>query len=199
MEDKLKDALREDMRQRLKKRLVDLEQAPGGAKMRSIGWRRWSAVAAVALLVIGGAWFWMQSTSQDPARLAQAYFEPLPNVLAPEVRGATNQSILAASMQDYEAGAYSEAISKINSLPDSIQTETVQLYLGSAYLANKQGREAIKTLSPLTDQEAAQWYLCLAHLSEGELDRTKTIATQLVQETSGVYRQLAEDLLREMP
>lgn len=199
MEDELKDAIRENMRQRMKQGLQSLEEEAEPSNVRPLRTRRWSIAAAIALLIAAGAWYLWAPNQQDPIMLAQAAFSPLPNVLAPQVRGEDTGGKLAQALRSYDNGQYAEAIRAFEVLPDSLQSNRSLLYLATAYVANSQPVEAIEVLTELESTPATQWYLCLAYLQQNDLTEAKTIAEELASnKQEPFYQERAAELLRKI-
>ena len=196
MEDKLKDALREDMRQRMKQRLQTLEGERKAGNIRRLPSQAWLMAAGLALAVGLAVWLWPSPVPESASAVAQALFEPLPNVLAPEVRGEENAaSVLQIAMQAYEAQEYSQFLTGIQNLPDSLQTDQLKLFQATAQLAEGQANEAIQALEELPSQPATQWYLCLAYLQTEQKDKAIELAQQLSQSADSFYRQRSNELL----
>lgn len=195
MEDELKDAIRENMRQRFKQQLQDLEATQNTTKMRRIVPRPWLIAAGIALALAVAGWLWLNPSRIDHATLADSLFEPLPNVLAPELRGEDNSSLIITAMQQYDKGAYAEAANQLSTLPDSLQTPETDLYLATAYLAQRRSSEALTILDGLGNQTEVQWYRCLALLLSGEEERAKSIALELASTAEGYYQERAAALL----
>ncbi len=195
MEDELKDAIRENMRQRFKEQLQDLEANSKTAKRRTLIPRTWLVAAGIALVLAIAGWLWLSPSNVDHMALADSFFEPLPNVLAPEIRGEGNEGMLITAMQQYDKGAYAKAATQLNSIPDSLQTPETQLYLATAYLAEQRTAEALNVLDDLGNPTEVQWYRCLAHLQSGDQEQAMAIATELVASAEGYYKERAAALL----
>ena len=198
MEDQLKNALREEMRQRLKQRLEEVEAGERTTKVRRIPPRIWGIAAGIALLVTALTVFWQSAQPIPPAELAQELFEPLPNVLAPALRGdAQAQSKLQSALDAYSQGHYAQAIEAFENLPDSLQSGQTAVYLASAFFAEGQNEEVIAMLEPTPREEASQWLLCLAYLAQGQVEKARSLAEQLQANASPYYQERAADLLRQ--
>ncbi|MEL7250645.1 MAG: hypothetical protein AAFO03_19615 [Bacteroidota bacterium] len=198
MEDKLKDALREEMRQRMKKRLQEVEGEAAAPRIRRLSVGQWLAAASVALLLGVASWYWLAAPAVQASAIAQSMFEPLPNVLAPDLRGTTAESDLQSAMQAYQAGQYPLAISSLQQLPDSLQSAEVQLYIATAMLADNKAGTAAELLKSLPPEAATQWYLCLAYLQTGNEDKAIELAEQLRQSNDTFYKERADELLRAL-
>lgn len=199
MEEELKDALRDSMRQRMKKSLQSLEGETELGNIRPLRVRRWSMAAAIALLLAAGAWYLLAPGGDDPAVLAQAAFSPLPNILAPPVRGEDRDGILSQALRFYDDARYTEAVQAFEALPDSLHSESSFLYLATAYVASSKPAEAIDLLNKLDPTPATKWYLCLAYLQQGQLEEAKRLATALARNgQEPFYQERAAELLRHI-
>lgn len=198
MEDQLKKALREQMRQRLKQRLEEVEAEERPTNIRRITSRVWAIAAGIALLVTASTLFWRSSQPIPSAELAQELFEPLPNVLAPALRGdAQAQNKLQLALDAYSQGHYAQAIQAFENLPDSLQSDQTAIYLASAFFAEGQNRKVIAMLEPAPQAEASQWLLCLAYLAQGQVEKARSLAEQLQANASPYYQERAAELLRQ--
>jgi len=198
MEDKLKDAFREEMRQRMKKRLQEVEGEATAPRIRRLSVGQWLAAASVALLLGAACWYWLATPAAQPSAIAQSMFEPLPNVLAPELRGTAAESDLQSAMQAYQAGQYPQAIASLQQLPDSLQSKEVQLYIATAMLADSKAGTAAELLKSLPPEAETQWYLCLAYLQTGNEREAIKLAEQLRQSNDTFYSEQADVPLRAL-
>ncbi len=198
MENKLKDAFRKEMRQRMKERLREVEEEVAVPRIRRLSVGRWLTAASVVLLLGMASWYWLATPSVQPAAIAQSMFAPLPNVLAPEVRGTAAESALQNAMQAYQIKRYPQAIASLKQLPDSLQSQEVQLYIATAMLADNNAQEAVQVLQTLPPEAATQWYLCLAYLQTGKQEEAIALAEQLRQSNDTFYRERADALLRAL-
>lgn len=134
------------------------------------------AAAAVILFAISG--FWWFNTPQHE-RLYSSYFSPDPGL--PTTMSSDSNFEFYDAMVDYKQGNYNEAIKKWEVLKTKTpHNDTLNYFLGVAYLANKDETTAIPFLEKsLSDQSFslsndAYYYLALAHLKDGDIDLAKT-------------------------
>lgn len=156
----LQRSLAKNEKSAMKARFKELDQRTKPA------YGKWIA-AAVLILAFVGYWSW----TQQPAQVAQAYFETLPNMIEPIVRGnaAQNEAFLA-----YETENYAEAERLFAALGD---TSYAVLYRAVCLLKLDREEEAkvLLAASPFPEDPQGleyyrQWYLALAHLNMGEVD-----------------------------
>ncbi|RFN58855.1 tetratricopeptide repeat protein [Marixanthomonas ophiurae] len=135
------------------------------------------AIAAVLVVVFGILWFFNSADSNQ--RLFAEHFTPDPGL--PTTMSTTNNYIFFDGMVDYKQENYKAAIEKWTPLlSEKSENDTLNYFLGVAYLAEKNEGEAIdylgevsKTKSSMFLQES-YYYLGLAFLKNGELEKAKT-------------------------
>lgn len=138
------------------------------------GFPHWRKLAAAAVIVLAVSGFWWFSTPQNE-RLYTEYFTPDPGL--PTVMGNSNNFDFYDAMVDYKQGHYQTAIEKWENL--SIDNDTLAYFLGVAYLADKNQRDAIPFLEKATNNSSfpllddAYYYLGLAYLKEGNIEKAK--------------------------
>lgn len=163
----------------LKAHLQSLEAKP---KKRYLGW-----VAAASVILCALAFY---TWKQQPAQVAQAYFDTLPNMIQPIVRGnaAQNEAFLA-----YETENFAEAERLFAALGD---TSYAVLYRAVCLLKLDREEEAKVLLAASPFQEDPQgleyyrqWYLALAHLNMGEVDHALRYLDRLSAEENPMQTQ----------
>ena len=133
----------------------------------------WLAAACFAILLV--AVFFNFPTKEE--RLFAKHFEPDPGL--PTVMSTTGNYDFYYGMVDYKLGNYEKAISKWDSLQViDPKNDTLNYFLGAAYLAKKQASKAIPYLQLVSEsenkfQQYSYYYLALAYLKEGEIERAK--------------------------
>ena len=130
--------------------------------------------AAIALLIaLGGIWYFYIPNANE--RLFNAYFTPDPGL--PTVMGNSDNYDFYEAMVDYKQGNYKTALQKWeNLLPQKSDNDTINYFLGTAYLANDEPSKAIPyfdrvlgSAQPSFQSEAA-YYKGLAHLKNNEVE-----------------------------
>lgn len=140
--------------------------------------------AAAMLLLIGAAslFFLQRSTSNNTTDLYAAYFQP--DAGLPIEMGAADSSryLFYDGMITYKEGNYAAALAQWKKLtPGEVQTDTLQYYMGMAYLNNGDYDASISVLKSLGSKpdaafyQQANWYLALVFLKKG--DKPAAIAT----------------------
>ncbi|TXD83835.1 hypothetical protein ESY86_07255 [Subsaximicrobium wynnwilliamsii] len=165
--------------QSLKERLDEFHEALPESQMESSNSKTkstmlWGKFAAAILIFAAIGGFWWFSTTQNE-RLYAEYFTPDPG-LPTTMSSSTNFEFYDA-MVDYKQGNYKIAIEKWEAL--SIENDTLDYFLGVAYLADKNQKRAIPFLEKSTQNTAfpllndAYYYLGLAYLKEGNIALAK--------------------------
>lgn len=143
-------------------------------KVHSLNWKR---LLVAAVLIIAASSFWFLNGNSNE-RLYSKYFTPDPGL--PTTMSSTNNYEFYEAMVDYKQGNYKTAISKWEILQSSKpKNDTLNYFIGMAYLANKNERKAISFLEEATLNSEfvlindANYYLGLAYLKEGDIDKAK--------------------------
>ncbi|WP_372936290.1 tol-pal system YbgF family protein [Seonamhaeicola sp.] len=142
------------------------------SKLRFLHLKR-IAVAAVLIISLGSLWYF---TSNTNTRLYNKYFTPDPGL--PTTMSSTSNFDFYDAMVNYKHGDYNVAISKWKTLAEKKpNNDTLNYFLGAAYLAIKKETQAIpfleKTVQSKTDfylKNDAYYYLGLAYLKEGNVE-----------------------------
>ncbi|MBO3117742.1 hypothetical protein J4050_13375 [Winogradskyella sp. DF17] len=162
----------------------DLEQKSRSTTTKSLNnkpWWRPLAVAAV-IIIAAGSYFWLGENATD--KLYNAYYTVDPGL--PTNMGGNTMYEFNKAMVSYKQGKYTEAISGWKDLAKQKQdNDTLNYFLGSAFLASDSIENAIKYLEKTTEQsgstfrEEALYYLGLAHLKNGN----KTLAIKALKQS----------------
>ena len=143
-------------------------------KVRILNWKK---IAVAAVLIIGLGSFWLFSGSSNE-RLYAEYFTPDPGL--PTTMSSNDNYEFYEAMVDYKQGDYKTAISKWKVLQKAKpNNDTLNYFIGVAHLANKNGDAAIYLLENAANNSSfplindAYYYLGLAYLKEGNVDKAK--------------------------
>jgi len=133
------------------------------------------AVAASLIIAVGSFWFFSQNSNQ---KLYANYFKADPGLAT--TMSSTNNFEFYDAMVNYKQGDYKIAISKWEVLlQNKPKNDTLNYFLGVAYMANKNEISAIPFLdlvikaSNSTFKNEAYYYLGLAHLKDGNIELAK--------------------------
>ena len=132
-------------------------------------------IAAAIIISIG--LFWMNSNSTNEQIYAKN-FTPDPGL--PTTMSTTSNYTFFDGMVNYKQGDYKTAIAKWSTLEQkSIDNDTLQYFLGVAYLAENNTKKAIPYLNKTVNNsksvffEDATFYLGLAYLKEDNISESR--------------------------
>jgi tetratricopeptide (TPR) repeat protein len=162
----------------LQEKLAGFHQELGGVKNEKAPVRRmfpaklWLAAASV-IVVLAIGFFWMINRSSGSEQLYAGYFEPDPGLMT--TMGVSEDYEFDRAMVDYKTRKYQAAIERWEKLAlTRPSNDTLNYFLGSAYLASGDPGKAIPFLEKTVSQAGsafnndATWYLGLALLKEGK-------------------------------
>jgi len=199
----LQAAAQQRGRQHLKEQLQSWEnkesKTSAQKRSRSNFWR-WSliAIAVVATLLL--LWLFFRPSPKSPEEIFAEHFMPYPNIVAPIEKSEGQVSERTLAFEAYELTAYPQAEVQFAQLE---QTLTVQFYRGVTALAQEQPAKAITFLQPVSEtenrfQQAAAWYLALAHLLQNELEIATNLLENIQNTSDHPFQQRAANLLQEL-
>ena len=166
-------------------------------------WQRatvWSIAAAVVLLIVVSARMLYTHTDQAIAhQFAEAY-------AAPPVRGELGpEEIVNQGLEAYQDERYAGAIDFFSQLPeDHPRYVEMRFYLGNAALQISKSQQAIQEFQLVLSKKdvrfapAAEWYLALAYLQDGQLQKTRRVASRLADNEGSAYQDEAVRLLGKL-
>lgn len=160
---------------------------------------RWGSLAAVVLALLV---FFLWPSSSSDADLFNKHYQAFPNLIAPADRSGAEKELLAQALQAYDREAYVEALRLFEQLPERNQNE--RLYLALSLLQTKRIAEAIPLLESISKdpearyQEAAQWYLALAFLKQGNRTAAEEGIHLILSLPDHRYRDQAQALQEEL-
>ena len=173
---------------------------------------RWSAVAAVALLAIAGAWWYFTPGKYDEAFAAhyQANPDMLENYMdvleSPGFALGKGEALkmYRAGMQAYENGDYAEAEKRIAAwLEQNPSDENAQLFLGLSYMAQQEYKKAARQLEPIlksqnpTVARETKYYLALAWCKMNfKRDAARKLLEEIAVDDASPYQQQALAMLQ---
>ncbi|HLZ86188.1 MAG TPA: hypothetical protein VKQ52_03060 [Puia sp.] len=111
----------------LEKILKDVD--PGKKKQAPLvrpDWRRWSAAAAVVLLIAGGVWYFKSRTGEGPQTIVRTNTAPATTTPAGEGSKATNP-VAQAPVKDSTQAAKEPTLASIRPQDDKNEKETAEL------------------------------------------------------------------------
>ncbi len=133
----------------------------------------------------------------------EKYFEPYPNTF-PITRSINEVTNFEKAMIEYEQKNYFESIKLLNIIITADPTDIhARLYAGISNLAINKPNEAISQFNDIVSNSGtdlkneAKWFLTLAYIKKGELERAKNILNDL-QSQQGKYYNKSNLLLKEL-
>ena len=137
---------------------------------------RFMKFAAAAVLIIAVGCFWFLNNAEE--RLFDNYYTPDPGL--PTTMSSSDNFEFFDAMVNYKQKDYDKAIRKWEVLHKKApQNDTINYFLGSAYLAHKKEDTAITYLKAVVAsknsafQEEAYYYLGLAYLKKEDIMSAK--------------------------
>lgn len=148
------------------------------SKDKKVRYLYYSKFAAAAALIIAVGSIWFFSTPQNE-KLYAKHFKPDPGL--PTTMSSTDNFEFYDGMVSYKHGDYDIAIDKWKTLKESSpENDTLNYFLGIAFLANKNVPDAIPYLENAADAEDdfvflndTYYYLGLAYMKEGNIELAK--------------------------
>jgi tetratricopeptide (TPR) repeat protein len=135
---------------------------------------KWLAAASVLFAIVVTGYLFFVRTDKDAALFAE-YYQPDTGLIT--AMGPDSDYQFNRGMIDYKTGNYEAAINTWNALLSTKPgNDTLNYFLGSAYLADKKTEEAIAAFEKLIAipnsvfVNDAYWYLGLAQLKKGNKD-----------------------------
>ncbi len=202
----LKAALRKQLRQELKSRLVDQEKKIKQSPALLL--RKWAIAAIIGLVVVVGiGYLFLFPSSSTPASgvaLYQEFFAPYPNELYPINLGAEDTTQEALALQLYERKIYVAAIDGIRQIPVSRRTSDIRFYEANALLALDSLTEAQEILIQLQRQPdaayrlQAEWYLALSYLAQSNPSQAVPLLEEIAMNSGHPYQSEASSVLSKL-
>lgn len=173
---------------------VDVEQ-------KNATWVYYAAAASITIAIVAGI-FLLRTTEPTPAELYAEYFTPHPNSFEPIVRGTDELTPRAKAFQKYEEGDYQQAAALFSELLGENREPEILLLLGNANLAVGKTEDAKSNFNEVIRisenlKAAAEWYLSLCYLKNGETEAGMEILKSLATSDSK-YAPKAQDLITRL-
>ncbi len=178
----LKEAIRIEENQKLKKQLQQLETAKNSKKLYLNIYK----IAAILIIGLGILWFFNASPNYD--KIYAENFEPFPNIVAPTVRNHNHsENKITKAFSLYDNQNYTAAAIAFKELYDQDKVPYANFYYAMSLMGENQFKKAIESLEN-PDWEVSEqyeiytyWYLGLAHLKLGDKDKAKDYLHKTIQ------------------
>jgi thioredoxin-like negative regulator of GroEL len=169
----------------------------------SAGGSWFTGAILITVLAIGGFFVGRQQGwwFPAPAQLASNYLRPMENVINTKESSMTVDD-LRLGMEAYDRQDYPKAIERLSRFYQKAQDPHAGLFLGVAYLLEKQAAQALPILSNTVsktkgpEEEAARWYLALAQLQTGASEQAQS--TLKLIPADGLFGPQAQKLLQDL-
>ena len=173
-------ALQEDMNQFHANIIVETQS--NDQKKSPIKFKKYALAAMTVGTLLAISWLLrFQTNKQD--KIFTTFYKPDPGLIT--AMSTQQDYIFDKGMVAYKIGNYKEAIQLWHSLePERINSDTLQYFLGNAYLAQQENTKALDYLIKVSEKkqsafyEDANWYLGLVYLKMNNLtDAIKYISS----------------------
>ena len=164
--------------------------------------RGWAIAASVAALITVGWFLLRNSEAASTDQLYTQYYSTDPGL--PTTLNLQKNRPFVEGMIDYKMGKAEAAIERWRPLLQGAPSnDTLQYYLGMAYLEADQINLAVKQLeqvelSSTSFSGRAQWYLALAHLKNANTTEAIRLLRQIAEGDDGEFRDQAKQLLLDL-
>lgn len=171
--------------------------------------KKWLAAASI-ILVLGLSYFlFSDSFNNTPEKLYAEYFEPYRNVVHPVVRGENGKTIESSAFLAYENKKYHKALNLLNSVSNN-NDDCFKFYSAMCYMGLNKNLDAIDLLLPIATSESnpdsdlnfnakANWYLGLAYLNSGDINKAISQFSFVVNNPSCSFKkEEAQEILNKL-
>jgi len=144
----------------------------------------WWKYAVAALILIVGGWVVLKQflNKPNPSELYMSYYQTYPNVIAPNVRGENEETLIKRAFMAYDSGDFLLATQLFGELKTQISEDYVVFYEGLSYLEVNKAAKTIALFEnkKFTNSDAQlenyrKWYLALAYLKTGKKEQAVEI------------------------
>jgi len=185
-------------RSAIKERMNDyhkvFDKSPEKREVSKVFSLPWYQLLAAAIFVVAAGSYWLLGSSDE--RLFDAYFTPDPGLATP--MSTNNNYEFYRGMVSYKQGDYEYAVGQwLELLENRPKNDTLNYFIGVAYMADNKEFKAIDYLIQVADNEAfvfkneAAFYLALAYLKSED----KAEAVEWLQKSE---KKKASELLNEL-
>lgn len=185
----LKEAIRIEENQKLKKQLQQLETAKNSKKLYLNIYK----IAAILIIGLGILWFFNASPNYD--KIYAENFEPFPNIVAPTVRNHNHsENKITKAFSLYDNQNYTAAAIAFKELYQQDKISYANFYYAISLMGNQQFEKAIEALEnpdwKVSEKylDYTHWYLALAYLKIGDKEK----ATDYLYKTTQTDSYIAE-------
>ncbi|MGK7393218.1 MAG: hypothetical protein ACNS62_01555 [Candidatus Cyclobacteriaceae bacterium M3_2C_046] len=153
-------------------------------------------LVGAAFIVLFVILFWLITADSTYLNLYNEFFKPYPAEMYNSTTAENDQ--LSDALSSYKAGYYQKALQDLMEIQP--KDDQVLLYTANTYLMLNDYRKAIDLLLQINgSNEVAtdDWYLALAYLRRGKINKSATILQELSQ-SSNAYQDQSKQLLQQL-
>lgn len=186
---------------------ASLQQTSKRGRVMRPQWVRFASVAAAAIAILLAVYFvGINNQGTDPSQLFTQNFSPYPDELTIMGNGddTYDQSLANRAMTFYKDQNYPEAVLRLDSLiAQAPGISLFQLYKGISHIELKEYDLAKKALGNAAQSgglytHAAEWYLALTMLGEGNIESAKTAFQSINAQKGHFYQLKAKQVLNSL-
>lgn len=160
-------------------------------------------IAASIIILLGGTFFMLNKSNPTESLFTENY-EVYPNVVAPTIRGNSDESTLALAFWAYDNFEYDQAAKLFTQLIENKYSDaSIRFYRGLCYIEIQNTEAARKDFEHYIGNEKNQfyleatWYLALINLKNGEKPEAIERLNRVSQSENDFQNQAA-DLLKKL-
>ncbi len=149
------------------------EESTNPSHRRTISIKTWLVAASVIVILGFGSLLYLNRNSNEE-KIFEAYYEPDPGLIS--AMDVTNNYLFDRAMIDYRTGKYDDALKTWeNMLISKPGNDTLNYFIGSAYLAKGQTEQALARFKETIAKPKsyfyndALWYTGLSFLKENKI------------------------------
>ncbi len=186
---------------------ASLQQTSKRGRVMRPQWVRFASVAAAAIALLLAVYFVeIKNQATDPSQLFAQNFSPYPDELTVMGDGddTYDQSLANRAMTFYKDQNYPETVLRLDSLiAQAPDISLFQLYKGISHIEMKEYDLAKKSLDIVAKSQsrytqAAEWYLALVMLDEGNIEAGKKAFQNISTQKGHFYQLKAKQVLNSL-
>jgi hypothetical protein len=164
------------------------------------GW--WKYAAAAVVVIIGGWVIFQQFLSKpNPSELYLSYYQTYPNVIAPNVRGESEETLKTKAFAAYDAGDFQTSAQLFGKLKEQVNEDYATFYAGISYLEINKPEKTIALFENKKFNGAnaqlenyRQWYLALAYLKTNQKEKAIGLFSKICN-SANPQKEKAQEIL----
>jgi hypothetical protein len=163
----------------------------------------WSLAAGLLVVISVGYWIFTNTKTATPDALFASKFEAYPSYSYDgNPRGKSEETALKQVYTDYNNGKFSNFIAYFEKIDNPTNDEL--FLMANAYLGIGESGKSIPILlkiaenSTNTHKEAAEWYLALAYLKQGNVSECSNWLAKIKAHTKETYKDRANKLIDKL-